>query len=238
MASPNGGERLAGGDDYTVAWTAPNVPGSVQSLSLSTDGGNSFFLLAGNIPSTSQRFSVTLPRVSTTRGRLRLLVVDPVFHNSTFAMSQADFTIGSNVDSNIDLTFLSSERMDLNWSDTSSDDPPTTASGASRLAIDIRITNRGSIPILNPFIRVAELNKNVLLTRDAKSSWGVTARQTIDAGNDNILSPGESADARLVVGLITNKKFFLSVDLYGVPSGGTILSSNPTNIWSGKPRTR
>jgi len=238
VASPNGGERLAGGDDYNVAWTAPNVPGSAQSLSLSTDGGNSFSLLAGNIASSSQRFIVTLPRVSTTRGRLRLLVVEPVFHNSTFAMSQADFTIGSNVNSNVDITFLASERMDLNWSDTSSDDPPVTASGASRLAIDIRITNSGSTPILNPFLHVAELNKNVLLTRDAKSSWGVTARQTIDAGSDNVLSPGESADARLVVGLITNKKFFLSVDLYGVPSSGTILSSNPTNIWSGKPRTR
>ena len=238
VASPNGGERLAGGDDYTVAWTAPSAAGSAQSLSISSDGGVSFGPLVNNIPSDAQRFSVTIPRISTTRARLRLLVVEPVFHSSLFAMSQADFTIGSNVGSNVDISFVSSERMDLNWTDTSSDEPPSTASGPSRLIVNLQVTNRGTTPILNPFLRVAELSRNVLLTRDAKSSWTVGARQTIDSGSDNVLSPGETSDVRLVVGLVNNKKFSLSVEMYGVASVGTIGPSNAINVWSGKPRTR
>jgi carboxypeptidase T len=238
VASPNGGERLTGGDDYIVAWTAPSAPGSAQSLSISSDGGVSFSLLAGNIPSNSQRFNVTIPRISTTQARLRLLVVEPVFHSSLFAMSQADFTIGSNVGSNVDISFVSSERMDLNWTDTSSDEPPVTTSGPSRLVVNLRITNRGSTPILNPFLRVAELSRGVLLTRDAKSSWAAGARQSIDSGSDNVLSPGEASDVRLVVGLVNNKKFSLSVESYGVASAGTIGPSDPTNVWTGKPKTR
>jgi hypothetical protein len=238
LASPNGGERLAGNDRYTIIWTAPNAPGFPQSLSLSTDGGASYAILAANIPSNSQRYEVILPSLSTTRGRIRLLSTEPASHNFLFAASQADFSIGLNVGANVDISFVSSEKLDVGWTDTASEDPPTTATGASRLNVNLRITNRGSTPILNPFFRVAELSRNVLLTRDPQSRWTEGARQTIDAGLDNSLAPGETVDARLVIGLVTPKKFFLSVQLYGVSSGGTINPAEAVNVWSGKPRTR
>jgi hypothetical protein len=59
----------------------------------------------------------------------------------------------------------------------------------------------------------------------------------VDAGSDNTLSPGETVDARLVVGLLAAKKFFLSVEMYGVP-GEPIIPASAVNVWSGKPRTR
>jgi carboxypeptidase T len=238
VASPNGGERLAGDDRYTVIWTAPNAPGFPQSLSLSTDGGTSYAALAANIPSNAQRYEVTLPNLSTTRARIRLVSTEPASHNFLFAASQADFSIGLNVGSNVDISFVSSEKLDVGWTDTASEDPPTTATGASRLNVNLRITNRGSTPILNPFIRVAELSRNLLLTRDPQSRWTEGARQTIDAGADNSLAPGETVDARLVIGLVTAKKFFLSVQMYGVSSGGAINPADAVNVWSGKPRTR
>lgn len=239
VASPNGSERLAAGDDYTVVWIAPNAPGFPQTLTLSTDGGLSFSVLADNLPSNLQRYNVTIPNVSTTRARIRLLAYDTgMTHNLLVATSQADFSICSNVGSNVDISFVASERMDLNWSDTSSDEPPSTASGATRLQVDVKITNRGSIPILNPFLRVAELTRNVLLSRDPRTKWTEGARQTIDAGSDNTLSPGESATARLAIGVVKPKSFSLSLSLYGVASGGTIAPSDAVNVWIGKPKTR
>jgi hypothetical protein len=238
LALPNGGERLAANERYTVVWTAPNAPGFSQSLSLSTDGGGSYAPLADDIPSSVQRFEVTIPPVATTRARLRLLAVDPNTHNFLFAASEADFSIGLNVGAKVDISFVSSERLDVGWSDTAAGDPPSTASGSQRLNINLKITNRGTVTILNPFLRVAELSRNVLLTRDPQSRWTEGARQTIDAGSDNAISPGETVDARLVIGLLTPKKFFVSVEMYGVASGGSINPGSPVNVWSGKPKTR
>ena len=239
VASPNGGERLAAGDDYTFVWNAPSAPGFPQTLTLSTDGGLSFSALAANIPPEVQRYTIKVPQVSTTQGRVRLLSYDSgATHNLLIATSQADFSIGSNVGSNVDISFVASERMDVNWSDTSPDNPPSTASGALRLMIDVRITNRGNVPILNPFLRVAELTRNVLLTRNPQTKWREGARQTIDAGSDNTLSPGETVAARLVIGIIKPKGFSLSLNLYGVASGGTINPSSAVNVWNGKPKTR
>jgi carboxypeptidase T len=238
VATPNGGERLAAGDHYTVVWTAPNAPDSDQSLLLSTDGGFSFRALSESIPPAAQRFDVTIPQGSTTRGRIRLVAIDPASRNFIFAGSQADFSIGTNVGSAVDIGFASSERMDLNWTDTSIDDPSNTLSGASRFAINLRITNRGSIPIVNPFLRVEELTRYVLLTRDPRSGWAAGARLSVDAGSDNTLSPGETVETRLVIGLTKGKKFSLSAALYGVPSGGTIDPADAVSVWTGKPKTR
>lgn len=238
MASPNGGERLAGGDFYSIVWTAPNAAGADQSLLLSTDGGFSYTTLVETVAPNAQSYNLIVPKIATTRGRLRLVALDPATHNFIFAASRADFSIGLNVGSAADISFVSSERMDLNWSDTSFDDPNVTASGTSRFTVSLRITNHGAVPILNPFLRVEELTRNVLLTRDPRSSWAVGARLSIDAGTDNVLSPGETADARLVVGLTKAKKFVLSVSLYGVASGGTISPADAVNVWSGKPKNR
>jgi hypothetical protein len=209
-----------------------------QSLMFSTDGGVSYEAIASSLPLDFRRLDITVPAKPTTRGRIGLMVVEPVFRNFLIAPNQGDLTIGVNVGSAADISFVSSEKVDLNWNDASSDDPPQTASGASRLTLNLKITNRGSVPILNPFLRVAELTRNVLLTRDTKSNWAGGARQTIDAGDDNILSPGETADARLVVGITKSKKFSLSVELYGVASSGTITPASAVNVWTGKPRTR
>ena len=236
VATPSGGERLAAGDDYVISWSSPTTPGFTQSLSLSTDGGFSFSALADNIPSDAQRFRVTMPRVSTFRGRIRLLATEPINHNFMAAVSMDDFSIGVNVGSNVDVNFVSSEKIDLNWVDMSTDEPPSTASGASRLIINLTIKNRGNIPIVSPFLRVAEMNRHVLLTRDPKSNWTAGARLDIDAG-DNILSPGETASARLVVGLVNAKKFFLSVDVYGVPDQ-PVVPASAVDVWSGKPRNQ
>lgn len=238
VASPNGGERLAGGDFYTVVWTAPNASEDEQTLLLSTDGGFSFQPLTEHVPPSAQSFSVFLPNVSTARARIRLLAVDPASHSFIFAASRADFSIGLNVGSAADIQFVSSERMDLNWTDTSFEDPTDTESGSSRFAINLRITNQGSVPIINPFLRVEELNRNIVLTRDPRSGWAGGARLSIDAGSDNVLSPGETADARLVIGLLKAKKFSMSVALYGVPSQGSISPGDPVKVWSGKPKNR
>ena len=236
VASPGADERLAGGDDYEITWTAPNAPGFPQELSLSTDGGSSFAPLAENIPSDAQRFRVKMPRVATTRGRILLLATEPISRNFLIAVSQSDFTIGLNVGSNVDVSFVSSEKVDVNWSDTQSSDS-STASGPSRLIINLKVTNRGNTPIANPFLRVAEMNRHVLLTRDPKSNWTDGARFYVDAGSDHALSPGESVDARLVVGLFKQKKFFMSVEIYGVP-GEPVIPANAVTVWTGKPRVR
>lgn len=237
VASPGGGERLAGGDDYIITWTAPNAPGFAQSLSLSTDSGVSFTSLAEDIPSDAQRYRVTMPRVATDRARIQLLAVEPVSHNFMVAVSREDFSIGVNVGSNVEISFVSSEKADLNWSDMSSDEPPDTASGASRLIVNLRIANKGSIPIANPFLRVAEMNRNIILTRDPKSKWTEGARLNVDAGGDNTLSPGETVDVRLVVGLLKPKKFYLSVELYGV-TDQLITPASAVTVWTGKPKNR
>ncbi|HEY3137421.1 MAG TPA: M14 family metallopeptidase [Blastocatellia bacterium] len=235
VASPIGGERLAGGDSYTIVWIAP---GPLQLLSLSTDGGANFSKLTDNIPSNVQRYDVTMPRLATTRARILLVAKEPVTNSFLIAASQADFTIGANVGSNVDINFVSSEKVDLNWSDVLSDDPPNSASGSSRLIVNLKITNRGNVPILNPFLRVDKLTRNVLLTRDARSTWAEGGRQSIDAGSDNTLSPGETADARMVIGLVSPKKFVMSLQLYGVPSTGAINPADSVNVWSGKPGNR
>jgi hypothetical protein len=81
------------------------------------------------------------------------------------------------------------------------------------------------------------MNRHVLLTRDPKSKWTEGARFYIDAGSDNTLSPGETVDAQLVVGLAKPKKFRLAVEIYGVPQE-PVVPANAVLVWTGKPRTR
>jgi hypothetical protein len=107
------------------------------------------------------------------------------------------------------------------------------------LILNLKLVNRGSVTILNPFLRIADLTRgNVLLTRDPGSRSIEGALQTIDAGGDNALAPGESVQVRLVVGLVKKKKFELSVTLFGVPLNGSINPAPPVTVWSGKPKSR
>lgn len=239
VASPVGGERLIGGETFNVTWTVPKESGFHpvrQELYLSTDGGANYERIVEDIPGNVEKYLLTLPKVSTTRARIRMLAIEGSVGNSLVGDSQADFTIGSNVGSGVEISFVSSEKISLNWSDTSSDEP---VSGSLRFVVNVSLTNRGSTPIANPFLRVADLNRgNILLNRDPKTTPSAGARLSIDVGTDNILSPGETVQTRLLVGLVSKKKFNLSIELYGVAVGGTIIPSSPTRVWSNKPKNR
>lgn len=242
IASPSGGERLVAGEPFTVTWTVPKETSfhpSEQGLYLSTDGGQSFEPLAEGIRGTDERYQLILPQTSTTRARLRLVAVDGRSGSTLIGDSQADFTIGANVGSDIEISFVSSEKINQNWTDSPSEEFASGTGGSSKLIVNIKLTNRGSAVIANPFLRVAELNRgNVLLARDPQSKATVGARQLIDVGSDNLLSPGESVQARLVIGLASKKKFNLSVQMYGVAVSGTAIPSSAINIWSSKPKSR
>jgi hypothetical protein len=233
VASPKGGERLAGGDPYTVTWTTPRDGGFLpaqQEVWLSTDGGFFFSPLVTGLPGNVDRHTLFLPPASTSRALFRVFARGGF---TIFGDSEGHFTIGRNVGSAIEYAFVSSERIDQSWSE-----PDGSASGPLRLVVNVRVTNRGAVPITNPFLRVAELTKNnVLLSRDLGSSPAFAARQSINAGGDDTLSPGETVTAQVVLGLRKPKKFNLSVDAYGVASDGSINPGQPVSIWFGKART-
>jgi hypothetical protein len=95
------------------------------------------------------------------------------------------------------------------------------------------------VPVANPLLRVAELSRtNVLLTRDILTKPTTGSIQFIETGSDNLISPGEFVDVRLIIGLVVRKKFNLSVEFYGVPVGGSIASGGAVNVWKGKPKNK
>ncbi len=242
VASPSGGERLAGGEPYTVTWRVPRETGFVpvgQDLLLSVDGGVNFSPIARGISGAVEKLAVNLPRVATTTARMRLVAREGTTGNVVFGDNKTNFTIAANVGSAVEISFVSSERVDLNWAEAPSDDLPGGATGTSRLIINLNIVNQSGFPIANPFVRVNELaGGNVLLTRDSKSTPAAGARQSVDTGGDDIIAPGESVQARLIVGLASRKKLTVSVDFYGVPVGGSIIASSPVRVWKGKPKSK
>ncbi|HEV8487364.1 MAG TPA: M14 family metallopeptidase [Blastocatellia bacterium] len=242
VASPSGGERLAGGELYTVTWRVPRETGFVpvgQDLLFSADGGVNFSPIVRGISGAVEKFALNLPRVSTTTARIRLVARDATTGNVVFGDNKTNFTIAANVGSGVEISFVSSERVDLNWAEAPSDDLPGGASGTSRLIINVNIVNKSGVPIANPFVRVNELTGgNVLLTRDSKSTPVSGARQSVDTGGDDIIAPGETVPSRLIVGLANRKKLAVNVDFYGVPVGGSIIASSPVRIWKGKPKTK
>src|SRR5262249_1207835 len=158
----------------------------------------------------------------TTQGRMRVEAVDSTTGNAIFGDTLANFTIGLNVGSGVDLTLVSAEKLTVSWMD-SPFDGSGTVSGPMRLPLNFKLTNRGTVPILNPFVRAADLTRaNVVLTRDAGSPLGPGARQSVDVGSNNTLEPGESVALRVVLGLQTKKKFQCSLETYGVPVDGSI----------------
>jgi hypothetical protein len=241
VGTPNGGERLSAGEPFTVAWTLPRDSGFVpvqQRVWLSTDGGINFAPITEDIWGIVDRFQVTLPETATTSARVRIAAREGVFGNTLFGDSATDFTIGANVTSAASINFVSSELLSQNWTDASSD-LSSAATGPLRLIITLSLTNSGQVGVVNPFLRVAGVTRsNVLLTRDTGSSPTAGARQSIDAGGDNVLSPGETVQARLIVGLTGKKKFDLMVELYGVPATGSITPGSAIRVWKGKPRAK
>jgi hypothetical protein len=239
VASPGGGERLVGGEAVSAAWTLPKDSGFQtvrQDVYLSIDDGATFSPLLQGISGSLEAATLTLPHVATTTARLRIVAIDGPTGNALIGDSRADFTIGADVTGGASITIVSAEQQDLNWTDSVAGQ---AASGSQRLAINLQITNVGSAAIANPFLRIADLSRpEILLTRDPQSPAEIGARQAIGAGDDGVLSPGESVQIQLVVGLMSKKKFVMSAGLYGVPVGGTISGSPAVQVWSGKPRNR
>jgi hypothetical protein len=206
-------------------------------LYFSTDGGTSYARLVQGFHGGAEKYELQLPQLATARARIRLIVIDGTTRHALTGDSQADFTIGANVGSAARIDFVSSEKVVQNWSDSAFQG--AQSSGSMRLVVNLRITNIGGEEIINPFLRVAEVNRgNILLTRDAKSTPANGANQSIDVGSDNRLSPGETVQARLVVGLVSKKKFNLLVNLYGVPASGDIAPAAAVRVWNSKPKNR
>ncbi|HEY9231251.1 MAG TPA: M14 family zinc carboxypeptidase, partial [Blastocatellia bacterium] len=239
IASPGGGERLVAGEPFTVTWTLPRQAGFQpvqQQLYLSTDSGVSFTRLVENIPGNAEKYVLTIPKLATTTARLRLVAIEGRFGNALYGDSRADFTIGANVGAAVAISLVASEKQNVDWTDNSGGQ---TTSGAMRLVMNLRITNRGGVTIASPFLRIADLSRShVLLTRDPQTLPGAGAQQALDVGNDGQLAPGESADVRLILGLVSKKKFVMSVELYGVGIGSAIAPAAATEVWTGKPRSQ
>lgn len=242
VGSPAGGERLISGEPYTVAWTVPRESGFIpvhQEVWLSVDGGVNFSPILQSVAGNADKAQITLPKTPTTGARVRILAREGSFGNTLFGDSLIDFSICANVGSALEAVFVSSERVDRNWSDAPSADYPNGTSGASQLTINLRLTNRSQVPVANPLLRVVELSRtNVLLTRDILTKPTTGSVQFLETGSDNVISPGESVDVRMMIGLVVRKKFNLSVEFYGVPVGGSIASGGAVNVWKGKPKNK
>lgn len=241
IGAPRGGERVAGGDTITVEWTVLGrsvFQPSDQEIWLSTNGGFSFVPLSSGIPGTVEKFNVTLPMISTTGARIRISAREASTGNTLFSEAPASFTIAANVNSIMQVSFVSSEKLEQSWTDQPLDGSPAL-SGALRLGITIDVTNRGTVPLVDPFLRVSEVTRDhVLLSRDLKSRPSVGARQSIDVGEDKTLMPGETIRVKLLLGLIAKKKFNYSIELYAAPAEGTVNPGNGFRVWTGKPKTK
>jgi hypothetical protein len=242
VGSPKGGDRLAGGDFHQVAWTAPRDLGFIpvqQEVWLSTDGGHFFAPIATGIPGTDTSRSIAFPASPTTRAIVRVFARGGSLGYTVFGDSEGHFSIGANVGSAAEISLASSELIEQSWTDSSVTGPDGPLAGPLRLGINLTVRNRGAVPIANPLLRVAEITRNyVLLSRDSSSQPRSGARQPVNAGSDDLLSPGEQGSIRLMVGLLKRKKFNLSASLFGVPLGATVNASDPVLVWRGKPRTQ
>src|SRR5262249_44273243 len=138
----------------------------------------------------------------------------------------------------VTVTFLASSVLEESWSDSPAPGHGSSASGPAQLAITLNLTNTGSVPIATPFLGVDTLTRNVLLSREPGSDQAEGARQPVEPGSGQILSPGQSVQVVLKVGLINRKKFNLAVSVLGVPVGGVAAPAAATTIWHGKPRTQ
>jgi len=94
MLTPNGGESYGTGDQVEVQWISDDDEGAVSSeLQLSTDGGATWpTTIASGLPPTGS-YTWTVPSVSTSSARLRVIVSDGSGNTGNDA-SDANFSIG------------------------------------------------------------------------------------------------------------------------------------------------
>jgi YD repeat-containing protein len=80
LLSPNGGEALFAGSNYTIQWISAgdNPRISTHQIRLSTDGGTSYStIIASGLSGSAQSYSWTVPaNVKTTKARLRISARD------------------------------------------------------------------------------------------------------------------------------------------------------------------
>ncbi|HKV41158.1 MAG TPA: M14 family zinc carboxypeptidase, partial [Blastocatellia bacterium] len=240
--SPQGGENFAGGQPLTVAWALSSqtafIP-SEQEIWFSTDSGVTFSEIAQGLSGQVSSFPITLPVTPTTGARVRVFARNLSTGGTALGDSAADFTIGANVGGGLRTTFVSSQVLSQSWSDTG---PAGTnpVSGLFELAITINVTNFSGTAIANPFLQIATLTGgDVLLSRDKASPQASGATQSIEGSSAGILEPGGTTQVRLLVGLVLRrKKFNLSANLFGVPTGGSVGGAGPIPIWVGKAHNR
>ena len=116
-----------------MAWILPKGAGSSRWTELLLpDGGASFAPLAAELPGALEQLPITLPAVVTTRARIRVLAIEGSVGTAVLGDGLSDFTIGANVGSAIDISFVSSEKVSQNWVDTSSPVPFEDPAGAMR----------------------------------------------------------------------------------------------------------
>ena len=90
---PNGGEILPGSSRFRILWSALGTITACDVL-LSTDGGASYTLLAGNLPGTQSSYLWMPGTISTRRGRIRVACTDTQ-NRRAVDDSDADFTVDS-----------------------------------------------------------------------------------------------------------------------------------------------
>ncbi|MBS3906841.1 MAG: pre-peptidase C-terminal domain-containing protein [Syntrophaceae bacterium] len=95
VTSPNGGEVLDGGSNFTITWTSTDLQGiSSHEIRLSIDSGQTFpTVITTGLSGTTQSFNWTVPTsIITSKGRVRVIVTD-TSGMSTPDDSDADFVI-------------------------------------------------------------------------------------------------------------------------------------------------
>lgn len=242
VEAPKGGERLAAGDAYTVNWTLLTIPGfspNEQQLWFSTDSGITFTELVEGIPPNVNSRTISIPAEITSHAQMRVVARDTTTGSATLGDSPANFTVGTNVGSGVLVTFVSSELLNQTWSDVKVIGASGAPSGQQQLAITLNITNSSQATIVNPFIRVSTLTKgDILISRDLGTLPASGGIQSINGPAMSQIAPGDSVQVTLMVGLLKPKKFQLLINVFGVPTGGSVSGGAPVTVWTGKPRTK
>jgi YD repeat-containing protein len=99
LATPNGGDIVDEGDNYSISWTSSSISGiTSQEIRLSADGGVTFpTVVATGLPAATQSFDWSVPVGSATQSaRIRVTVTDTSGRTS-FDDSDSNFIISQGV---------------------------------------------------------------------------------------------------------------------------------------------
>jgi hypothetical protein len=108
VTAPNTAVSFPGGSTQMVTWniansTIPEINTTHVNIGLSTDGGNTYVLLATNVPNDGSE-SVVIPNVNSTTARIKVEAVGNIF----FDISNENFTIVSTIPAQAQLLNISS----------------------------------------------------------------------------------------------------------------------------------